>query len=143
MPLSKNCMLSSHTDVKKILIVRLLLQDSDLEGSVPDRITLDHTEIVGSDISEIKRNITPCSTLPSRLEPGFCKEWDEVDELLQVERRVDDKQKLYQTLPAGVVLRPIESPDQNSSENTSNEERDSGVGKHCKSAAFCERHSSG
>ncbi|KAL0280632.1 UNVERIFIED_CONTAM: hypothetical protein PYX00_001864 [Menopon gallinae] len=101
--------------------------DSDLEGSVPDRITLDHTEIVGSDISEIKRNITPCSTLPSRLEPGFCKEWDEVDELLQVERRVDEKEKLYQTLPAGVVLRPSESPDQESSENAGNEERDSGV----------------
>lgn len=79
------------------------------------------------------------STLPSKLEPNVYREWDEVDELLQVERQVDDKQKLYQTMPAGVVLRPLHTSSQDSAassdaEKASNaEERDSGIGKmvHC------------
>lgn len=110
--------------------------DSDAESnSLPEQITLDHCEIVSNNLPEIKKSIQhdPSSTLPSKLEPNICRDWDEVDELLQVERQIDDKQKLYQTMPAGVVLRPLQFSSQDSAassdaEKASNpEERDSGI----------------
>lgn len=71
------------------------------------------------------------------------REWDEMDELLQVERPVDDRQKLYQTMPAGVVLRPLATSTSTSTSIstddfcssdaektlTNADERDSGFGK--------------
>lgn len=54
------------------------------------------------------------STLPSKLEKLEKLDWDEIDELLQVERRVSDKDKVYETMP---VRLPSASP-QNSSSST-------------------------
>lgn len=120
------------------LLLWIFLQDSDAESNVPDQITLDRCEIVSNELPEVKKPLhDPSSTLPSKLEPSVCRDWDEFDELLQVERQVDDKQKLYQTMPAGVVLRPLQTSSQDSTsssdvEKASNlEERDSGIGKSC------------
>lgn len=44
-------------------------------------------------------------TLPSKLEDIKNSDRDELDELLQVERKVDESEKLYQTLPSGVPSR--------------------------------------
>ncbi|KAL3277377.1 hypothetical protein HHI36_012726 [Cryptolaemus montrouzieri] len=50
-------------------------------------------------------------TLPSKLDVKQM-EWDELDDLLQVERRVDDTEKLYQTMP-------VPLPSQFSEDNSS------------------------
>ncbi|XP_073815317.1 ras association family member [Musca autumnalis] len=54
------------------------------------------------------------STLPSKLDKLVKLEWDEIDDLLQVERRVSEKDKIYETMP---VRLPSTSP-QNSSSST-------------------------
>lgn len=54
------------------------------------------------------------STLPSKLDKLEKLEWDEIDDLLQVERRVSEKDKVYETMP---VRLPSSSP-QNSSSST-------------------------
>ncbi|XP_066150511.1 uncharacterized protein Rassf [Euwallacea fornicatus] len=52
-----------------------------------------------NDLGSPKNNIMPKSvTLPSKLDVKNM-DWDELDDLLQVERRVDDGEKLYQTMP--------------------------------------------
>lgn len=43
-------------------------------------------------------------TLPSKLDVKNV-EWDEIDDLLQVERKVDDNEKLYQTMPSPLPSR--------------------------------------
>lgn len=50
-------------------------------------------------------------TLPSKLDVKKM-EWDELDDLLQVERKVDETEKLYQTMP-------VPLPSQSSSETSS------------------------
>lgn len=55
------------------------------------------------------------ATLPSKLKTKDL-EWDELDDLLQVERKVDESEKLYQTMPS-----PL--PSQSSSEHESSESR--------------------
>lgn len=58
-------------------------------------------------------------TLPSKLDVKRM-EWDELDELLQVERRIDDSEKLYQTMP-------VPLPSQNSQEgNSSSQSQENG-----------------
>lgn len=54
------------------------------------------------------------STLPSKLDKLDKLDWDEIDDLLQVERRVNEKDKVYETMP---VRLPSSSP-QNSSSST-------------------------
>ncbi|XP_013106629.2 dentin sialophosphoprotein [Stomoxys calcitrans] len=54
------------------------------------------------------------STLPSKLDKLVKLEWDEIDDLLQVERRVNEKDRIYETMP---VRLPSTSP-QNSSSST-------------------------
>ncbi|XP_012268600.1 ras association domain-containing protein 4 [Athalia rosae] len=74
----------------------------------------DHTDASLKDLSppetetESEPNSVPVSpdhpkslTLPMKLDVKNM-EWDELDELLQVERKVDEGNKLYQTMPAGV-----------------------------------------
>ncbi|KAE8740076.1 hypothetical protein FOCC_FOCC014401 [Frankliniella occidentalis] len=48
------------------------------------------------------------STLPAKLDLKNI-DWDELDDLLQVERRVEDGEKLYQTMPVG--LHSVSSPE--------------------------------
>lgn len=56
----------------------------------------------------MKEKLTSSSTLPTKLEQLSFGEWNKVDELLQVERQTDDKEKLYQTMPAGIILKSLE-----------------------------------
>jgi len=43
-------------------------------------------------------------TLPGKFEKA--REWDELDELLQVERKLEPNEKPYQTLPGPITSRP-------------------------------------
>lgn len=56
-------------------------------------------------------------TLPSKLDKQML-EWDELDELLQVERRVDDSEKIYQTMPVPLPSSQSSSTDTSSSTKT-------------------------
>lgn len=56
-------------------------------------------------------SVSSSSTLPSKLDlkkpvnvngSAAADAWDELDDLLQVERKVDDNEKLYQTLPTAI-----------------------------------------
>lgn len=53
------------------------------------------------------------STLPSKLESINNLEWDEIDDLLQVERRFSEKDKIYETMPV-----KLPSSQSNSSESS-------------------------
>lgn len=55
-------------------------------------------------------------TLPPKLDVKNI-EWDELDELLQVERKIDDSEKLYQTMP---VPLPSQSSHESNETNTQN-----------------------
>ncbi|XP_018332384.1 ras association domain-containing protein 2 [Agrilus planipennis] len=49
--------------------------------------------------ASVSKDISPKSlTLPSKVDTKSV-EWDELDDLLQVERKLDESQKLYQTMP--------------------------------------------
>lgn len=63
--------------------------------------------------SEVK-----CLTLPGKLQDVKQMEWDELDELLQVERKVDECDKLYQTMPAPL---PSQSSTESASDSSSTE----------------------
>ncbi|XP_046805124.1 serine-rich adhesin for platelets [Lucilia cuprina] len=69
-----------------------------------------------SNITTTNNNPNNCvsSTLPSKLDKLEKLDWDEIDDLLQVERRVSEKDKVYETMP---VRLPSSSP-QNSSSST-------------------------
>ncbi|XP_054258898.1 ras association domain-containing protein 2 [Macrosteles quadrilineatus] len=88
--------------------------------------------------SEVDGGVSrPSLTLPSKLDLKTI-DWDELDELLQVERKVDDGQKLYQTMPASVLTTlsctPPPSPSDQDEysqtfEDTVEEERAAGVNR--------------
>ena len=63
---------------------------------MPEQITLQNTETISDSKTQTKMK-NEFATLPTKLEnlPG---NWDELDNLLQIERHVDDKEKLYQTI---------------------------------------------
>lgn len=64
------------------------------------------------------KNVMPKSvTLPSKLDVKNM-DWDELDDLLQVERKVDDGEKLYQTMPI-----PLPSQISTESDSTSSKTR--------------------
>lgn len=56
-------------------------------------------------------------TLPSKLDVQNV-EWDELDDLLQVERKVDDSEKMYQTMPSPLPSRSSVEPDESESSQT-------------------------
>lgn len=56
-------------------------------------------------------------TLPSKLDLKNV-EWDELDDLLQVERKVDDNEKMYQTMPSPLPSRSSNEPDESESSQT-------------------------
>ena len=93
------------------------LQNSDSDSGVPEQITLQNTETISDSKTQTKMK-NEFATLPTKLEnlPG---NWDELDNLLQIERHVDDKEKLYQTMPPGVALEPFNvSNNVNSKQNS-------------------------
>lgn len=84
----------------------------------PSDVMVSSTDSTSADISDsvISNPTTPTHevkslTLPPKLDLKNM-EWDELDELLQVERKVDDTEKLYQTMP-------VPLPSQSSIDSTS------------------------
>lgn len=62
----------------------------------------DTTDISTAELLSPTHEVVPKSlTLPPKLDLKNV-EWDELDELLQVERKVDETQKLYQTMPSSL-----------------------------------------
>ncbi|KAK6634060.1 hypothetical protein RUM44_004668 [Polyplax serrata] len=83
-------------------------KDSDTESNVTEPLTLETTALLNDDVGpKVKQNFTPSSTLPTKLDKLSLENWNELDSLLQVERQMDDKEKLYKTLPTDVVLKPL------------------------------------
>lgn len=82
-------------------------EEDEPEPPSPDLSVSDTGIESGSDTTDISNTkINPCiiekslksMTLPPKLDVKSL-EWDELDELLQVERKIDDSEKLYQTMP--------------------------------------------
>lgn len=79
----------------------------------------DTTDISTAEILSPMHEVVPKSlTLPPKLDLKNV-EWDELDELLQVERRVEESDKLYQTMP---VALPSQSSVESNSSTVSKEE---------------------
>ncbi|KAL9892880.1 ras association family member [Glossina fuscipes fuscipes] len=75
--------------------------------------------LADSQSSTINSSSTNCisSTLPSKLDNLEKLDWDEIDDLLQVERRISEKDKVYETMPMRL---PSSSPQNSSSSTPSN-----------------------
>lgn len=78
--------------------------ESDI--SITDTMSFEATSIAedSTSISSMcsSKEVSPAHksvTLPSKLNVKEL-DWDEIDELLQVERKIDDTEKLYQTMPS-------------------------------------------
>ncbi|KAF5275827.1 hypothetical protein FQR65_LT04065 [Abscondita terminalis] len=83
--------------------------------------TSDTSTIESSPVSP-KHDILPkSSTLPPKLD-FKTMEWDELDDLLQIERKVDDTNKLYQTMPTPLPSQTIDTTDVGVVSNYSNGE---------------------
>lgn len=61
-----------------------------------------------------QNNVPKSVTLPTKLDVKNL-EWDELDELLQVERKMDESEKMYQTMP---VTLPSQSSTESNSAST-------------------------
>ncbi|KRT81757.1 LIM domain containing protein [Oryctes borbonicus] len=117
---------SSYSDISSC--------SSDLNSS-SNTLNMDDTGIEsGSDTTDVStaellspaREIVPKSlTLPPKLDLKNV-EWDELDELLQVERKVDESEKLYQTMP---VALPSQSSVESNSSTASTNKADSSSSK--------------
>uniref|UniRef100_A0A1A9W835 LIM zinc-binding domain-containing protein n=1 Tax=Glossina brevipalpis TaxID=37001 RepID=A0A1A9W835_9MUSC len=72
-----------------------------------------------SQTSTVNTSSSNCisSTLPSKLDSLEKLDWDEIDDLLQVERRISEKDKVYETMPMRL---PSTSPQNSSSSTPSN-----------------------
>lgn len=73
-------------------------EDEDNGGSTSQEVSPVRNQV---------NSVSSSSTLPSRLDKRQQQlangdQWDELDDLLQVERRVDENEKLYQTLPTAI-----------------------------------------
>ncbi|GJQ68935.1 hypothetical protein Trydic_g6122 [Trypoxylus dichotomus] len=112
---------SSYSDISSC--------SSDLNSS-SNTLNMDDTGIEsGSDATDIStaellspaHEVVPKSlTLPPKLDLKNV-EWDELDDLLQVERKVDESGKLYQTMP---VALPSQSSVESNSSTVSNSKQD-------------------
>ncbi|XP_036323613.1 serine-rich adhesin for platelets [Rhagoletis pomonella] len=69
-------------------------------GSANDEKSESTSTLCGTDTT-ITTASTSCvsTTLPSKLDNLDKLEWDEIDDLLQVERRISEKDKIYETMP--------------------------------------------
>ncbi|GLH16114.1 Cysteine-rich protein 1 [Gryllus bimaculatus] len=74
------------------------LEAKDDREAEPDELSSSETTSVLSNETELKQR---SSTLPPKLDVKQI-DWDELDDLLQVERKVDDSEKLYQTMPGSL-----------------------------------------
>ncbi|KAG8223193.1 hypothetical protein J437_LFUL000359 [Ladona fulva] len=65
-----------------------------------DQVIADTDELAVAETEENRENqeVPKCHTLPVKLDKKRM-EWDEIDELLQVERQVEEGEKIYRTMP--------------------------------------------
>lgn len=85
----------------------------------------DSTDTSLTDCTLSPQNVPKSITLPSKLDIKNM-EWDELDELLQVERKIDVSENMYQTMPVTLPSQvSVESTStmSNSSSNSSKTER--------------------
>lgn len=80
------------------------------------------------------QNISKSVTLPTKLDVKNL-EWDELDELLQVERKLDESEKMYQTMP---VTLPSQSSTESNSASTQSTSSNSKTERYVK---FCNLNS--
>lgn len=72
---------------------------ADDGGSTSQEVSPVHNQV---------NSVSSSSTLPPKFDKrqlgngGAADQWDELDDLLQVERKVDENEKLYQTLPTAI-----------------------------------------
>lgn len=113
---------SSCNDVSSLSTDTSLDCDGD-DVSLKSDITIESSRDSSSSYVSCSSSSSPTygipksMTLPPKLDIKNM-EWDELDELLQVERKIDDSEKLYQTMP--VVLPSQASIDSTSSTISSN-----------------------
>ncbi|CAD7077900.1 unnamed protein product [Hermetia illucens] len=106
----------TDTGIESSTTVTDLLDGDATDISMSESITFDScslSEDAATDVACSSEESSPTHkavTLPSKLDVKNI-DWDEIDDLLQVERKVDETEKLYQTMPS-----PL--PSQSSSEGT-------------------------
>lgn len=111
---------TSYNDISTCSDISTSLELSDLNKcdtgieSGPD--TTDNSTAENSPVSPVVDFVPKSVTLPSKLDVKHF-EWDELDDLLQVERKMDEGDKLYQTMP--VSLPSQSSVDSSSTQDSS------------------------
>ena len=112
---------TSYNDISTCSDISTSLDFSDMNKSdTGTESGLDSTDTSTAENSPITppMEMLPKSvTLPSKLDVKNL-EWDELDELLQVERKFDESDKIYQTMP---VPLPSQSSTETSSSTQSND----------------------
>lgn len=89
-----------------------------MEGQVPSP-----SSSISSSLSINATNINNNNnTLPTKLNEAINIKWDEIDDLLQVERRVNDKDPLFGTMPAAFTSQNSSNSQTPTSSSNSNEQ---------------------
>lgn len=116
---------ASYNDISTCSDISTSLELSDLNkcgtGIESGQDSTDNSTAENSPVSPVVDFVPKSVTLPTKLDVKSF-EWDELDDLLQVERKMDEGDKLYQTMP--VSLPSQTSADHSSSnQNISSLER--------------------
>ncbi|KAF5305445.1 hypothetical protein FQA39_LY01536 [Lamprigera yunnana] len=100
---STNSNVDLDTSLSNLNLDSISLSDTGIEsgGDTSDTSTIDSNPVSPQHI------LPKSSTLPPKLDLKSM-EWDELDDLLQVERKVDDSNKLYQTMPTPLPSQNVE-----------------------------------
>lgn len=78
------------------------LEDCVAPINVPNNTDESTSEDIDNDSKQVLNGQGQSQTLPMKLDIKNV-EWDELDDLLQVERKVDEGEKLYRTMPAPLI----------------------------------------
>lgn len=90
---------------------------STLEISKSDTGIESGTDSSETSVTSSPQNLPKSVTLPTKLDVKNL-EWDELDELLQVERKMDESEKMYQTMPVSL---PSQSSTESNATSTQSE----------------------
>lgn len=133
---STNSNLDLDISISSLNLDNISLSDTGIESGGE---TSETNTVETSPVSPQHDILIKSSTLPPKLDLKSM-EWDELDDLLQIERKVDNSCKLYQTMPIPLPSQHSESSSTNNCENgidptTSSEEakseRDGGSKDSC------------
>lgn len=92
---SENSNIDLDVSLSNLNLDNISLSDTGIESGGD---TSDTSTVETSPVSPQHDILPKSSTLPPKLD-FKTMEWDELDDLLQIERKVDDSNKLYQTMP--------------------------------------------